>query len=342
MLITGSILVNQSTKKVVITGGSGYIGSHTAKVLTNAGYHVISVDRVTRPHTLPYVDEFLAADYDSEAVYEMIYSEKPDAIVHCANYLLVGESVVNPGIYYNNNVAKTARFLDQIRMMPKKPVIVFSSSAAVYGNVDTVPINESALKQPINPYGWSKLMIEQMLTDFDHAYGLKSASLRYFNACGADPYDYALGQSAGASHIIARLLDAQIDNSSFILNGTDFNTPDGTCVRDYIHVWDLAVAHKLAIEHLLATQQSVQLNLGTNTGFSNNDVIRCVHELAGNVEIVVGPRRSGDPDTLIADATKAKELLGWQPQYSTLPIIVDTAWKWYQNREKIIKQVDTV
>lgn len=328
--------MNQSIRKVVITGGSGYIGSHTAKVLTRAGYYVISVDLVDRPHTRPYVAKFLNADYDSDAVYKMIAEEQPDAIVHCANHLIVGESVVNPAIYYNNNVAKTARFLDQIRMMPHKPVIVFSSSAAVYGNVTTIPISESSTKQPINPYGWTKLMIEQMLTDFDHAYGLKSASLRYFNACGADPYDYELGQLAGASHIIARLLDSCLSNSSFTLNGTDFNTPDGTCVRDYIHVWDLAVAHKQAIEYLLDTQKSIQLNLGTNLGLSNNDVIRCVHEIAGNVEIINGPRRSGDPDMLIADATNAHTVLNWQPQYSTLPVIVNTAWHWYQTRERII------
>lgn len=323
--------MNQSTKKhVVITGGCGYIGSHIAKaLLLTGGYHITIIDRIKREHTLKYCHTFIEADFDSTESYKYLAEHQPQAIIHCAGSLLVGESVVNPGLYYDNNVSKTARFLNQIRFLRDLPVVVFSSSAAVYGTPTSFPINESSSIQPINPYGHSKAMVEQMLTDFDTAYGLKSACLRYFNACGADPYEYELGQAPGATHIIARLLESKMNNVPFTLYGTDFNTPDGTCIRDYIHVWDIAIAHVKAIEYLINTQTSVKLNLGTNVGSSNREVINHVIALAGNVEIVEGPRRAGDPDKLVASNETAANLLNWQPQYSTLPLIVDTAWKWY-------------
>jgi UDP-glucose 4-epimerase len=254
--------------------------------------------------------------------------------VHCAGYLVVSESVHVPGDYYINNVAKTANFLSKLTVLPKIPVVVFSSSAAVYGNPSQLPITETSPIQPMSPYGHSKAMTEQMLSDFDRAYGLKSACLRYFNACGADPYDAELGQEPGATHIIARLLDAQLTQQQFTIFGTDFNTPDGTCVRDYVHVWDLATAHILAIEYLLEHKTSVKLNLGTNLGVSNREVVGHVNAIAGTVNFDLAGRRSGDPDKLVADATLAGNLLNWQPQYSTLPMIVDTAWRWYQKRGK--------
>lgn len=324
--------MKQSTNHVLVTGGCGYIGSHTAKALKRKGYRVTILDWTRREHTLKFCDDFVHADYDSKEAYKFIEANLPDAVVHCAGYLSVGESVEKPAIYYANNVAKTANFLEQLLTYSVLPHIVFSSSASVYGNPKSVPVNESANIQPMSPYGHTKAITEQMLQDFDRAYGLKSISLRYFNACGADPYDYELGQAAGAGHIIARLLEARLRNSTFTLNGIDFATSDGTCVRDYIHVWDLAQAHVLSIEHLFKHGQTLQLNLGTNMGFSNKEVIDTVDRVVGPVQIEYGPRRAGDPDCLIADATLAKKTLGWQPQYSTLPVIVDTAWKWYDGQ----------
>lgn len=329
--IIESTQVNQSIKHVVITGGCGYIGSHIAKAMQrHGGYRVTVIDRVSRRHTLKYCDTFLIADYDSEETYIRLQNDPPDAIVHCAGSLLVGESVENPALYYDNNVAKTARFLDQVRQLPHLPVIVFSSSAAVYGNPASVPITESSPIQPMNPYGHTKAMVEQMLKDFDRAYGLKSVCLRYFNACGAD---IDIGQEAGASHIIARLLDAKLANNTFTLNGTDFNTADGTCIRDYVHVNDLATAHITAIDYLLEVGESNQFNLGTNEGISNQQIINQVLETVGHIDIQTGPRRAGDPDILIANATKAWEVLAWETEYSALETIVDSAWKWYQRRE---------
>ena len=324
--------MKQNTKHVLVTGGCGYIGSHTAKLLKLKGYHVTILDWTRRDHTLKFCDEFVHADYNSENAYQFLKLNKPDAIVHCAGYISVGESVQDPSKYYINNVAKTAEFLKKLLALSTLPVVVFSSSASVYGNPKSVPITEDFTIQPMSPYGHTKAITEQMLMDFDRAYGLKSISLRYFNACGADPHDFELGQEPGAGHIIARLLEARLNNKEFTLNGTDFNTPDGTCIRDYVHVWDLASAHVLAIEHLLANQQTLQLNLGTNMGFSNKEVVDTVNRVIGDVKVNYGPRRNGDPDKLIADAGQARQLLNWQPQYSTLPMIVDTAWKWYNGK----------
>lgn len=334
VLIIENIQVNQNTKHIVVTGGCGYIGSHIVKALhQQGGYTITVVDWVKQKHTLKYADHFIWSDFDSEPTYDYLKLYPADAIVHCAGYLIVGESVQDPASYYVNNVAKTANFLNKLRCFDTLPAIVFSSSAAVYGNPNQLPIAEDSPIQPVSPYGHSKAMTEQMLTDFDRAYGLKSACLRYFNACGADPFGAELGQAPGATHIIARLLEAQLKQATFTLNGTDFNTADGTCVRDYIHVWDLATAHVKAIEYLLNHRTSIKLNLGTNIGVSNREVIRHVNAIAGAVDVVESTRRAGDPDILVADATLAHDLLNWQPQYSTLPTIVDTAWKWYNKHE---------
>lgn len=326
--------MNQNINKtVIITGGCGYIGSHIAKVLSLSGqYNIVIIDRQANPHAIKYANLFVKDDIDSDQSTLLLNHIKPDAIVHCAGDLIVGESVSDPGLYYTNNVAKSANFLNQVRQLNKLPVVVFSSSASVYGIPKQIPVKESANKNPINPYGRTKLIIEQLLADFDYAYGLKSISLRYFNACGAEPFNFDLGQASGASHIIAKLLESKLNNRSFILNGTDFLTNDGTCVRDYIHVWDLAIAHLQAIEFLLSTQQSQILNLGTNTGISNLEIINYVEKYIGEIDLKFGPRRDGDPDSLIADATLAKNLLDWSPNYSDLETIVTSAWKWYNSK----------
>lgn len=324
-------------KKVVITGGCGYIGSHIAKALKLAGYQVTIIDWIRREHTLKYCDYFYNIDYGSDAMYYHLKYNPPDAIIHCAGSIVVGESVVSPALYYNNNVAKTARFLDWVQQLDEQPgvkqlpVIVFSSSAAVYGNPapHQIPVTEECPIKPASPYGHSKAIIEQMLSDFDHAYGMKSVCLRYFNACGSDPFGHTLGQASGATHIIAQLMESKLNNTIFTLNGVDFNTPDGTCIRDYIHVWDLAIAHVAALDYLFAGGKSVNLNLGTNTGLSNREIINQVCRTVGEIAIKEGPRRKGDPDILIADATKAQNLINWNPNYSSLENIVESAWAWY-------------
>lgn len=316
-------------KKVVVTGGCGYIGSHVAKALKLQGYYVIIVDNVKREHTLKYADSFVIADYSSEETFTMLSIENPDAIVHCAGTSLVGPSVLNPAEYYHNNVEKTIQFLSFLRTLPNLRAIVFSSSASVYGNPRFGLITEKNPINPMSPYGQTKAMIEQLLSDFNKAYNLPYVALRYFNACGAD-IESELGQERGATHIIARILEAKLNNTEFVLYGKDYNTKDGTCMRDYIHVVDLAEAHVLAIKYLLNGGDSMALNLGTGKGISNKQIASYVTETYGTMTFSYGPRRDGDPDRLVADASLATRILKWKPQYSTLPIIVDTAMRWYE------------
>jgi UDP-glucose 4-epimerase len=227
-------------------------------------------------------------------------------------------------------------FLDVLRTLPNRPSVVFSSSAAVYGapNVDVIYENQPLL--PISPYGQSKAMIEQVLTDYCRAYGMTAVSLRYFNACGADTQDAELGQQADATHIIARLLESVQQGWKFTLNGTDYNTPDGTCVRDYVHVDDLARAHMMAIQYCMSFGDAhagvhYTVNLGSGHGYSNQEIITAVQEFVGPVEVVTGSRRSGDPDRLVAGTVKAKTMLGWRPEHSDLKTIVKSAWAWYND-----------
>ena len=317
-------------KNIVITGGTGYIGSHVAKALkVKGGYDTIIIDRERRDHVMPFADCFVQSDYASKEMIDVLNKYNPDAIIHCAGTSLVGPSVENPSEYYVNNVGKTAMFLEWVRLLPKRPAVVFSSSAAVYGQPAVDLIKESTPQNPMSPYGWSKFMIEQMLRDHGRAYGTPYINLRYFNACGADPLDCELGQEPGATHIFAKILEAKLNNRPFVINGGDFNTPDGTCVRDYVHVWDLAQAHILAVEHLLAGRKSGSCNLGTGKCVSNREIADAVTKQVGEMMIGVGDRRVGDPDRLVADATLANQILGWYPQHSDIETIIETAWAWY-------------
>jgi UDP-glucose 4-epimerase len=322
---------------VLVTGATGYIGSHVCKHLKRDGYRVIGLDRVAREHTLKHMDVFVQADYHGDECFNALTEHKPDAIVHCAGTSLVGPSMADPAEYYANNVAKTAGFLNAIRWLPKMPVLVFSSSAAVYGAPEVELIYENHPYSPMSPYGQSKAMIEIMLTDFNRAYGLKSASLRYFNACGADVDAGELGQEPGATHIIARVLESVRDNKTFMLYGNDYSTPDGTCVRDYVHVDDLANAHSLAVNYLLSDmQECIVLNLGSGAGYSNQEIVDTVSKLIKAPDITAGPRRLGDPDRLVAGTLLAKTTLGWRPKHSDLETIINSAWKWYNNPSNLV------
>jgi UDP-glucose 4-epimerase len=311
--------------KVFVTGATGYIGSHVCKALKQAGYEVVGLDRVPRDHTMKHMDRFIEADYHSTVCFDAMAYEKPDAVIHLAGTSLVGPSMADPAEYYVNNVAKTAAFLDTVRWLEHMPVVVFSSSAAVYGNPETEVIYENTSYNPLSPYGQSKAMIEIMLVDYCRAYGLKSASLRYFNACGADESG-ELGQAPCATHIIARLLESVRDNTPFTLYG------DGSHVRDYVHVTDLATAHVMAVQYLMSDmQECVALNLGTQKGYSNQEIVDAVARLVGPVQIAKVDSRPGDPARLVAGKLQAMTTLGWRPDHSDLETIIMSAWKWYNN-----------
>lgn len=315
----------------MVTGASGYIGSHVCKHLQKAGYGVMGIDRVTRNHTVKYMDRFLQTDYCSNETYDILKRNSFTAVVHCAGTSLVGPSMINPSEYYINNVAKTAQFLSVIKSLPKAPVVVFSSSASTYGSPNVDLIHESQPFDPMSPYGESKVMIEMMLKQHARAYKNKAISLRYFNAAGADIEDHDLGQEPKAGHLIASILESVRDGKTFTLNGDDFNTPDGTCIRDYVHVDDLAQAHLLAIQYMLSfdDHEYLAVNLGSNRGYSNKEIIDEVSRLIKPVDYVVAPRRPGDPDRLIASTTLAKAHLGWSPQHSNMETILQSAWAWY-------------
>ena len=316
--------------KIVVTGGCGYIGSHISRYLKQkiANGRIYVIDRERRDHTLKGVDGFLHTDYVSRQSLLWLDEIQPDVIVHCAGDISVGESVTDPAKYYDNNVARTITFLNHVKNYKEKPLILFSSSASVYGNPDHVPLVETDRIRPISPYGHTKAIIELVLQNYNHAYGLPSVCFRYFNAAGAEPVNCDLGQEPGAGHIIARLLESRINNQPFTLNGMDYDTPDRTCIRDYIHVWDLADAHWRAIQWNNYGRAAV-FNLGTNRGISNQEIVDYVNVKHGPVNVLVGERRSGDPDQLIADASLARQELAWQPKYSTVDQIVDSAYRWY-------------
>ena len=320
--------------KVIVTGGCGYIGSHVARAFKQNGDSVIIIDRVRRDHTLKDIDGWHTGDFADDASLAVMYDYNPDVIVHCAGTSLVGPSMDNPGEYYDNNIAKTIKMLNWVKDFKKKPVIMFSSSASVYGDPDVLPCKEYDDIKPISPYGATKAMTERMLQDYWGAYALRSMCFRYFNAAGAEPFTFDLGQEPEATHLIARALEASIAGRAININGDDFDTPDGTCVRDYIHVWDIARAHVLGADYMLKSNPipnsgAFVFNLGTNTGTSNKEIVDYVVDNYGIRFVNFGQKRLGDPPELIADAGEANEKLDWTPQYSTISTIIDSAYKWY-------------
>jgi UDP-glucose 4-epimerase len=324
------------SKTVIVTGGCGYIGSHVARAFKYADVNnrVYIIDRVKRDHTLKGMDGWFIDDFASDESLATITNLKPDVIVHCAGTSLVGPSMTEPAEYYNNNIGKTLRLLDIVRDLPTVPVIMFSSSASVYGEPDSWPITEQNDIQPISPYGATKAMTERILSDYHNAYGMSSICFRYFNAAGAMPIEFDLGQESGATHIIARVLEASLAKRAFTINGGDFDTPDGTCIRDYVHVWDIARAHVLASEQLFDESDksgAYVLNLGTGQGVSNKQIVDYVHGTYGLSFVNYGSARPGDPAELVADATQARNLLAWVPKYSEIQTIIDSAYKWYSS-----------
>jgi len=313
--------------KVVVTGAAGFIGGETLLKLVDAGHDVLAIDRVMPPgHLIPVPCQWHTGDYSGEIGLDSIKRFCPDAIVHCAGTSLVGPSVEDPEEYYDNNFVKTKILLDYLVKYHNKRVrVIFSSSAATYGNPIMTPIQEVDPTEPISPYGESKLMIDWMLQSYRRAYGLDFVSFRYFNACGADSQGRH-GQAPGATHLVARLLESVRDGQDFTMYGTDYDTEDGTCVRDYIHVEDLALAHIAAIDPAV---KSNIYNLGTNQGHSNLQVLQAASAvLKRDIAYLHGPRRNGDPAQLVADSTRFMTASSWQPQFG-LTDIIQHVWSWY-------------
>lgn len=321
------------TQPVLVTGGAGYIGSHACKALAKAGYLPIAYDNLCFGHewAVQWGPLEIGDIADRDRLNAVMRQYQPAAIMHFAAFAYVGESVDHPGKYYRNNVAGSLTLLEAARDCGIGRFI-FSSTCATYGVPKALPIDETSPQHPVNPYGHSKLIVEQMLRDFEVAHGLKWIALRYFNAAGADR-DVQIGEFHNPeTHLIPLVLDAASGRSDAItVFGTDYDTPDGTCVRDYIHVSDLADAHVLALMALESGRPSGVYNLGNGLGFSVNEVIAAAERVTGlEIPRRYGTRRAGDPARLVADAGKAKSELGWQPQVTDLEEIISTAWAWRQ------------
>ncbi len=320
--------------KILVVGGAGYIGSHMVKHLLSIGYEVVTFDNLSTGHrdAVPG-GEFVEGDLaDRELLVDLLGRERFDAVMHFASSIEVAESMREPSLYYQNNLVNTKTLLEAI-VACDVGNFIFSSTAAIFGEPSYTPIDEAHPRTPINPYGKSKLVVEWMLEDFDLAYGLKSASLRYFNAAGADP-DGELGERHNPeTHLIPLVLQAASGRrESFSIFGDDYDTADGTCVRDFIHVTDLCEAHVLALESLKSGGKSRQFNLGNGEGFSVRQVIDRAQAVTGReLDVRVEPRRAGDPAVLLADATRARAELGWQPRFSSLDQIIGTAWRFEQS-----------
>ncbi len=321
------------TTNVLVTGGAGFVGSHACKALSRHGFTPVTFDNLSHGHeTSVRWGPFELGDIlDRARLDEVIAAHRPAAIMHFAAFIAVGESVADPGKYYRNNVGGSLNLMEAARDH-KIGAFVFSSTAAVYGIPDSVPIPESAPKQPINPYGESKWMVECMLRDFGAAHGLKSTALRYFNAAGADPDGDTGERHDPETHLIPLALDAAAGTGQpLTVFGKDYPTADGTCIRDYIHVADLAEAHVAALQAMLGGAGSGAYNLGTGTGFTVRQVIDSVEQVTGRaVPHSIGPRRAGDPAALVADPSAANRDLGWRPAMSDLQSIVASAWAWHQ------------
>ena len=330
--------MSETKATVLVTGGAGYIGSHAVKALKSSGYEVVILDNLVYGHPEIAEDvlktELIVGDTnDRELLDQLFASRSIDAVMHFAAYAYVGESVSQPDKYYRNNVVGTLTLLEAMNKAGINK-FVFSSTCATYGIPDTVPIPEDHPQNPINPYGMSKLMVEQILADFDHAYDFRSVRFRYFNAAGADPSGELGEDHAPETHLIPLTLYAALGKRDAIsIYGTDYPTPDGTCIRDYIHVCDLASAHVLGLEYLLNGGKTDKFNLGNGNGFSVKEVIETAREVTGReIKATLSDRRPGDPPSLVGSGEKAKKVLGWNPEYPDLKDIISHAWQWHLKR----------
>ena len=315
--------------KILVTGGAGYIGSHTVRQLLREGYDVTVVDNLSKGHrhNVPAERLFEVDLADTDSLVRLIRKRKCDAVIHFAAFIAVGESMRDPARYFINNVGGSLSLLDAMVQTGVKH-IVFSSTAAVYGDPESSPIREDSPIHAVNPYGESKVMVETMLQWFDRIHHLTSVCLRYFNASGADPEGGLGEEHEPETHLIPLVFRAVQTGTPLTVFGHDYDTPDGTCVRDYIHVTDLAQAHILAVEYLLGGGASDQFNVGTGTGHTVLEMIRTVEEVTGKkVPYVTGARRAGDPPALVASSDKLRERLGWSPKYADLRVIVEHAWR---------------
>jgi UDP-arabinose 4-epimerase len=318
---------------VLVTGGAGYIGAHACKALARAGYRPVAYDNLSRGHREfvrwgPLVEGDIS---DRALAAETLARHRPVAVMHFAAYIAAGESVSDPALYFRNNVIGSLALFEAL-LQAGSPPLVFSSSAAVYGFPDTMPIVETATQHSVNPYGETKRMVERALHWLDQAHGLRHVALRYFNAAGADP-EREIGEAhEPETHLIPLVLDAIAGRRSAVdIYGTDYSTPDGTAIRDYIHVQDLAEAHVRALDYLLAGGASAALNLGTGVGHSVREVIDVAARVTGrNVPCREAPRRAGDPPVLVADSSRAQRLLRWRPALPALETMVASSWYWQE------------
>ncbi len=320
---------------ILVTGGAGYIGSIVADDLLNRGREVVVLDNLIRGHREAVSPRaaFYQGDVGDRALVRRICNKHEiTAAIHFAAVAYVGESVEKPELYYRMNTMQSIELIDELRLCGVNR-IVFSSTCATYGEPQYLPIDESHPQSPTNPYGWSKLFIEQALRDFEVAYGTKFVSLRYFNACGATPEKGELHDPE--THLIPLILDAAAGKlKSITVFGDDYPTPDGTCVRDYVHVSDLAQAHIRALKHLERGGTSEFMNLGNGNGFSVLEVIDAARRVTARpIEVTNAPRRPGDPSKLVADSQRVRSVLGWMPEFADLDTIIESAWKWHQSEK---------
>ncbi len=322
-------------KSILVTGGAGYIGSHTVRILLKEGYKVTVLDNLVNGHkeSLPPEVEFIDLDLgEREVLTKFIEHNNFDAVIHFAAFIEAGESMKYPEKFFENNCVNGTNLLNAMISAGIKN-IVFSSTAAVYGNPISVPIKEDHPLNPLNHYGRTKLIFENILKMYEQTHGLKYTSLRYFNAAGADP-DGKIGEDHDPeTHLIPLILKTALGKRKNIsVFGTDYNTKDGTCVRDYIHVNDLAKAHVLALKNLFESDKSDIFNLGNGKGFTVKEVIESAEKVVGHpIPKEYAPRREGDPEVLIADSEKIKSKLGWNPGFTSMEQIIETAWKWHKN-----------
>jgi UDP-arabinose 4-epimerase len=322
-------------KTILVTGGAGFVGSHACKALSRAGYLPVSFDNLERGHERavkwgPLEQGDLRNDQDLQRAFK---AHRPCAVMHFAAYAYVGESTVDPAKYYDNNVGGTAKLLQACAAFDCNNV-VFSSSCATYGVPEHLPLKEDAAQNPVNPYGYTKLVVERMLKDAEVAYGIRHVALRYFNAAGADPAGELGELHQPETHLIPLVLFAALGREPSIkIFGHDYATRDGTCVRDYVHVSDLADAHVAAIDWLRAGNSSDSFNLGNGRGFSVAEVVRTSEKVTGQtIQTEICARRQGDPPTLVSDSSKARRILGWSPKFPELERQITHAWTWFRDK----------